>query len=87
MKEENIKKRTILDAIQDEIQSVGYLMTAVIGCIFFLLFSILIYLLLSIVDNRNYTYSIIITLNIITLPLIFKKPQAKKEVPIEKFTI
>lgn len=62
-------------------------MTAVIGCIFFLLFSILIYLLLSIVDNRNYTYSIIITLNIITLPLIFKKPQAKKEVPIEKFTI
>lgn len=87
MKEENIKKRGILDAIQDEIQSVGYLMTAVIGCIFFLLFSILIYLLLSIVDNRNYTYSIIITLNIITLPLIFKKPQAKKEVPIEKFTI
>lgn len=71
--EEAETKSNIMSLISDEIKNVGYLLTIAIAIIFFTLLSILVYLLLSLVDNRTYTYSILITLNIVILPLLFKK--------------
>lgn len=70
--EEDDKKSNIISLISDEIKNVGYLLTIAIAIIFFTLLSILVYLLLSLVDNRTYTYSILITLNVIILPLLLK---------------
>ncbi|CAD8196361.1 unnamed protein product [Paramecium octaurelia] len=77
--EEAETKSNIMSLISDEIKNVGYLLTIAIAIIFFTLLSILVYLLLSLVDNRTYTYSILITLNIIILPLLFKKHNPPKQ--------
>ncbi|CAK61803.1 unnamed protein product (macronuclear) [Paramecium tetraurelia] len=77
--EEAETKSNIMSLISDEIKNVGYLLTIAIAIIFFTLLSILVYLLLSLVDNRTYTYSILITLNIVILPLLFKKHTPPKQ--------
>ncbi|CAK84664.1 unnamed protein product (macronuclear) [Paramecium tetraurelia] len=52
-----------------------------ISTLLFFLISIIIYYFLTLVENQKYTHSIILTINFILLPFVFKQKKYKKEKP------
>ncbi|CAD8179138.1 unnamed protein product [Paramecium octaurelia] len=59
--------------------SIGILIA--LSTLLFFLISIIIYYFLTLVENQKYTHSIILTINFILLPFVFKQKKYKKEKP------
>ncbi|CAD8172933.1 unnamed protein product [Paramecium pentaurelia] len=75
------ENKSKLDQLYLKCQNLKILHMIFISTLLFFLISIIIYFFLSLIENQKYTHSIILTINFILLPFVFRQKKYKQEKP------